>query len=571
MLKINIAGQNVDLPDNINIPLKLKNPMFHDVGSFSLNFNIPLTDRNKKTFNFLNRISNNLNGSIEEDCDISFNIPLFKGYIKCNKSSKAGFKSSFYSDLGAFFSGAQKKNLPDLELGGDVIFADTPTKYAHYKATTNGEYPDYNMVMFPVRNDGFTGDAPVTAEMWQNRWFWEKQGGVDTSYFAKGNYSITPFPYFAFVIKQAFLENGYSILKNIFASDPDLVKLVVFNVNDTDWYERPSHSYNLSKHVPDISIASMIQNIKKRFNIGCFINSNSREVVILKHEDIINDSDYIDITNKASSEFETETFDNNGFILKFNQGDDEFWDENVKDILHSDRVQDPVATIGDLAGLSPDVGDIVLVEDEDNYYNYSPSGWILSSKGVQNNYIEGNEELTIESDLGYLANNLEEGDAGTSSGLTYTDFPTVTYYDWLIPYTSQLGNSWYPRFEAIEYPLRLLFYRGLVDSENPSYDYPLGSHDVYDYNGNKISDANLALRWDGQYGIYENFWKNYLYWYLNIRKEIKLRINWAISDLANIKFYKKYRINRTDYLIKDIDINLTKTKINIGTTTLIKV
>jgi len=123
------------------------------------------------------------------------------------------------------------------------------------------------------------------------------------------------------------------------------------------------------------------------------------------------------------------------------------------------------------------------------------------------------------------------------------DFSPVAGVDLKCPATLQEGNM-VEKVDVTEFSPRLLFYRGMQKDSNND-DYPMGSSDVWDYDWNKISDANLSLRWDGDYGLYEKCWKGFLHWWIN-RKLAK----WKVKDPCVFDFDKIYTIDRSRYILK---------------------
>ena len=81
--------------------------------------------------------------------------------------------------------------------------------------------------------------------------------------------------------------------------------------------------------------------------------------------------------------------------------------------------------------------------------------------------------------------------------------------------------------------------------------YPLGTSDVYDAFGTKIPEANLSLKWEGQYGIYERFAKTFVEWKNERAKAVTFYFQPEAKDLS-FDFSKKYRVNGIDYLIDEI-------------------
>lgn len=86
------------------------------------------------------------------------------------------------------------------------------------------------------------------------------------------------------------------------------------------------------------------------------------------------------------------------------------------------------------------------------------------------------------------------------------------------------------------------------------------SHTVYQVKSGEWHEhtgAEYSLHWDGDKGLYEKFWKNYIYWKENFRKFVKIDIRWKPADLQNLDFSKKYRVRSQDYFIKKIHVKIT--------------
>jgi hypothetical protein len=93
--------------------------------------------------------------------------------------------------------------------------------------------------------------------------------------------------------------------------------------------------------------------------------------------------------------------------------------------------------------------------------------------------------------------------------------------------------------------------------------YPLGTNDVYNAYGQKIPEANLSLKWDGQYGIYERFAKEFITWYNTMAKPVTILMQPTVEDLF-MDFSVKKRINGIDYLLDEIRGEITGDKLSVA-------
>lgn len=116
------------------------------------------------------------------------------------------------------------------------------------------------------------------------------------------------------------------------------------------------------------------------------------------------------------------------------------------------------------------------------------------------------------------------------------------------PWAEQKGNG-VEREESEPFSARLLFYRGMQPDSNTD-DYPMGSYDNLDMNENQIAGRNLSLKWEGEFGIYNQLYKNYITWWLNRRQ-----LNHLIVDPSRLNFIDKVTINRIDLILKKRTIN----------------
>jgi hypothetical protein len=87
----------------------------------------------------------------------------------------------------------------------------------------------------------------------------------------------------------------------------------------------------------------------------------------------------------------------------------------------------------------------------------------------------------------------------------------------------------------------------------------MGSSDNLDRIGTQLTGKNLCLKWEGEFGLYEQLWKNYLTWWM-ARKQV----TWYIKDPSDLSFTKKYAIQGNHYLLKKRTVNLTQRGVEPG-------
>ena len=77
---------------------------------------------------------------------------------------------------------------------------------------------------------------------------------------------------------------------------------------------------------------------------------------------------------------------------------------------------------------------------------------------------------------------------------------------------------------------------------------------AYNIRGEQVGDYSLL--WDGEFGIYNKFWKR-PYEMLKNKKEVVRSLNLTIRDLNNFRFYHKIRIENQNYFITKLRYTVT--------------
>ena len=611
ILKVN--DQQVDLK-NSDISFSLLSPLFSDDGgidgSFAFSQNIPATSKNNKIFGFPERIKKNdysyekhIENPNEFKCQLFLNGLIFlNGTINVTETNGEYFDIYIKAGQGDFISQARDLFMPDIDYGDEIAFGLSASK-----ALVTKKYPETKIAVFPVKADNYlegaegniidtAPDPPGYDNIWNDRVrymnFWATDaylhlqlpytGFIGTHYDDSNgdpvyaNLFLTPFPYLPHVVNSIFTNFNYIINDNVFELHDELSTLVVFNttcgveielragtLGYYDWWVCKNYAIiNIANHVPNVLITDFLIGLKNMFGLGYFFNHSNKTVSIKTFKDIIINPDYIEWSHNCFPSYTVSLKDKiTGvkLISKFDSAD-----ANSNKITEIDEnnciLESPVATFSHLSTGAPydQVATVRLVLDENNYYilklHYDRSRyWDLFSYNSQPFKVGKPPYMKIETPFSSLM--MHNGS---------NERPYGGQRSWLTPHIDQKGNtvsglqlnkSTGLYFKGHDFAPRLLFYRGMQNASTA--DYPLGSCDVYDYSGSKIPDANLALKWDGIYGLYENFWKEWLHWYMNIRKAVKYNKYLTAEDLHQFDFSKKYMIDGVKYLIKQIDFNLS--------------
>jgi len=151
------------------------------------------------------------------------------------------------------------------------------------------------------------------------------------------------------------------------------------------------------------------------------------------------------------------------------------------------------------------------------------------------------------------------------SAISMDDAATVCWYIAEGTHTVTEAQAYLISFYNLENPIQTALYEVIMDffsyyvytfesisqTSNEEKLYPLATNDVYTADLTKIPEANLSLKWDGEYGIYNRFAKDFIYWFNNIAKPVTIMIQPTVEDLFT-DFSKKKRINGIDYIFDEI-------------------
>lgn len=165
------------------------------------------------------------------------------------------------------------------------------------------------------------------------------------------------------------------------------------------------------------------------------------------------------------------------------------------------------------------------------------------NKGYKLDYNRQGDDRNIATQLAAL----EEGDGELNFlsewfsfyQLNNTDSVEPTRGLWTLPRCDEAGTS--AEYNIANDPsLRLLFYRGLQPDPFDN-NYPFASSQNINAKGEVI--GNYTLNWDGEAGLFENFWKEYVEM-LSTGKEVQKVLRLTVQDLIELKDFE----NPTRYL-----------------------
>jgi hypothetical protein len=612
------------IPYNTPITLKFFNPLFNDISSYSLpmsfNSKIPAINR---AFGFPNKADAEMKQAIEGRIKTQF-VDLGGSW----RVTEAGdtITAYFTPGSGDFYCKINGVLLNDLDFGGvrwaEYEGAVWANMRIHLNSKMDVSYPDseycaYCAYMPNSVNLDLSDEAKIINEVMfpdgEDMQFKDDHGNTAAYLFA------------GTVIDYIFNNYGYKIEDNIFRNDPDLKQLTIFNTFNlrapasSEFFEMARIDYKML--VPHITCSDFLKAIRNKYNIGFFINEQTKSVRIVSFDDIISDGvRFAACSTRPKSPIIT----NNrlaGITFPLNEPD--AW--STHSYKSRDELYNPVVvnTYRDILPLTRALGALLFVQSESAYYRIALNDAdppVNEAKRIATDYFpytegDGSQEITQLSGIPAMyTHTLNE-----EYTYLYMGSPQIANadVDFLIPRCDLTGNGYGQPFT--EFPLMFLFARGIqnasaantiynandpiqeyanlaafpetgsagirylaIDSgyfyrwigneyvhitmpepaEPPTFTYPLGTSDIYDATGTKISDANHSLKWGGDYGLIKWLWTNRINWEMNIKKLVQPNmLNEDISKLLDMSEWKHMGYN--NYLVNSFEVVINGKNVNL--------
>jgi hypothetical protein len=570
VIQLIINNEPVDLNENSSINITEESPVFEKdsiPGGFSFPFELPASPRNNRILSHPGRIQSAFQGGFNLPFQLHLDGRLIgTGTATIQKATSLSYSAFLQVGTGDFAGKTDGKRLSDVDFGGERIWEFKP-EYT---------FPEADFALFPIYNENFMDDTQYK-EAWKTNKYRLNSHELGTWFTGVNSVmAISPFPYLGYVVNRIFNNFGFVLKENILTTDPDLKQLVIYNNHDsanlvsvtrpvtktifgkrTDgaWgyiqrtvivttITREFNTWNLKDFLPDMLIKDFILAIRNLFNLAITID-NQGFASIVKRKDLVTSGKSKPLNAKAMGRPLVTISDNTaGVKLHWeHEPNDLLFSEGFKNIYEDPKLlKPPVNTIDELALISATINEIRLVTSYGLYYQYSGEevdgvteySWKVFSNDFQDFIIgEKPEEYTA------LASTLPMIHYQRSIG-----GPIIR-----CPQAAQLSSS-IIRSVSLPCSLRFLFYRGMVE-DSTGTPYPYGSSDAFDSAGEILPDASLSLKWQGDTGLYNQLWKDYLTWW----KKRKV-VTWTIADPSKLDFFTVYEIDNNHYILKNRSISL---------------
>lgn len=572
-LRFTINSQDIDMSDT-KVNYSRTNPLFETVGSYTLPFKF---------------VRNPLNDSIMQSSSASdlvwlqrYNASVFIGPVEIKgefirQTTNDQFHEGYFTSGNSTFRDTVKgTKLSDIDYT-ETIDAGVGTYHDELTLAAASSYPTYNYTCFPMLMPNYYKEGSSAIFGVINLWFYDPllpQGGkfIDTVGIDPENkLPFAPSFYLCFVIEKIFSEYGYVINTNELYDDAELRTLVIANYNTVGSEGDGGGDYLLKfeNALPVIEINDYIKGLESNLNITFHIDEISKIVNIKKNTNTIK-SVPTRVLKLVTRKLDFEDVQD-GFTLHMEMdGSDDF--AKIEDIVpYTLGITVDSKDDLDLPANAADnyKNQLAFISYNDRYYisSLTDSGagtwsW-LDYTGNYFDYIDAGAQLALNT----KANTILMDDYFIFNSIAVTEFAYFPRIDNTV--FDESGKKILKTFDT----LRLLFYRGIVDGGGLITDpstvdskYPLASSDVYraqgvagappEFGRVKIPAANQELRWDGAYGLYEKNWKDYLYWFITLRKSATDIYELTLEELFSILMYERYQADDVSIIFRSMEIKL---------------
>jgi len=418
------------------------------------------------------------------------------------------------------------------------------------------------------------------------------------------NFHVCAHVYLIHSIKALFSFLGLTLQDFDVLNDSKNRKIIVYN-NAADFanslspvngrsYDSTSLLIELSRHMPDVSIAKFLNGVRAYLFLGVFFDLFQRRAAIMSLDLFINSTEFEDWTDLVVPQYDIERNETNGFSLEYqHDSTDSVIGERVQDEFNG-PVGEPVADLATLQAIEfAAENEIRLVEDINLYYQNQTNEdltftWVFYSENFQRleigqgktkyqpqcstlvmyqgydkafppftndvvPFVAGNEYRAGEwvfdpSDpLSFrfvIADNVNEPFT-TGSFFAESETPDYLY----LPHAKHLGKVGTLKGNC---SLRLLNFEGYQETGDREIPLATGNGLLIQKDGTQVAFDD-SLQFNGETGIYETRAKDWLR-FLNNTREVTFQLRPNAVWLNNLKFYRKVKIKGVPYVLKSVKL-----------------
>lgn len=574
MLSVYFNGNRLDVPNNIKINFKLKSPLFNsNNGSMAYSFEVSNSPLNNKVLGFPGRIEQMKYSFVDGEITILFNDTIFfSGIGKAEKVSNGNIYMTAGFARGVINYKAKNDYLNSIDYSKNyVTFPFTDIFRFTEEFSVNNPF-----VLSPVINDGFYSNVSTSpSTIFQNP-FQEASGSNRLELNPYGT-EVTPFFYLNYILKNMFQFYGITLIDSYLLSNHEYKNVCIYTPVSCGRFNPSNTSFFLTLRpqdfMPEMKMSDFISTIETQFNCAFFFNHSGNECRILSIREIIESLPTYEVDPFIIGKPEIKFKSKKGLRLEFEKDKtDSFYDTNCKSIFEKGyTLLDPIDDVAnftdvDVRTRTPNI--LRYVKSKGAYYqSYVPNTG--SPVYLPWNFYAENYQIYLSDRLATDLFTLKSKMCALPDSYEFMQWSSLNGSGITAPRTSQPGynvedlNQIYISPTPIlrpEFGLRFMYFRGLQNTSDNIYQYPMVSSHVKRYDGPNLVDiegANHSFRFlkeksviDVEYGATTQFFNTDNY-------QLEYHRYLTIDQLKNIDLSEKYTYKGVPFITDELSGQLS--------------
>lgn len=537
------SGETYDLNPGTRLEFTRSNPFFSELGEQTIPLSLPATPKNLRLMANPDRPENRSKIPARIDATIQSGIfTLNARQAVLSAQTGESIQTSFYINTGALYERAKNISLMDLFADKVVQFASVDAAITFVRSLMIT--PDPRFAVFQVVTENYiinqfgTAKADGYASLHKELSTIETIDGKQVSV-PKGFY-ISPFIKVKHLLQEVLAEMGYTLAPSFLDNEP--FSSMVF-LNDTlDTIVDAEIRY--IDVVPNI-MASTLLEILRKFNIEILPDEDTKTVRLIHFDQMLSAPPARSLTKSVDGHPVVNYHHNYRQLMLSSESMN--LPELIKPFSYKSRW-------GTFATVNTSTADTSFIETVSRY----PGAYLDPQTGeLLHQAFRGETELTQI--VGTLASSYYAGGILSAEQMKFPDTIPPLIFDFFtgatFPYAgsgrflhSNIVFSDDSQSDLIgESELRpMLCFRYF----NATLKYDIGTTANYNFNGTKLWD--YTLQWNGEYGIFEKFWRNRDKLLRNALLQIDFNLLLSENDKFTIRPTDKININGSDYLIAEL-------------------
>lgn len=532
MIALKINNEWLNVPTDMafiytaSSPLFLAGDMDKIMTSYVSDFKLPLTPSNRKILNFPDEIDNYQELITEADVEVYFRgFFLFTGAGTITDINNQDISLKIVINV---YKEVKDKPLSELGLA-QYTFTALNDILAHAKDTAASplDYDDH--AFFPVSNPRwwsaealkfFDPDVGIIQNFYD--WVLQKFGSNEN------NSAAMPFIRIDYLVNKIIEEMGYDV-DNQFQTTNELKQLYLYNNISLYSGENWGTIIDLRRHLPDFTCAEFLKWYFKTFCLYPDIDTNHSTCVIRHVDAILAAPEELDWSDKVLHDYGITKADTTPSYLGYDQPDY----VEIDSFTEVEKNSDIFGTV------SP--SGVYYVKSTNTFYrniSNTPGYVIEIARQFRHHEIDGDSKNEkFMSKLTPLPMKRSYSAPPPGGGIADMNIYPEAKYEGYVDGVSQGEKC----------GLHMIFYRGMrPNTGSTSGNYPLGSNCIYGVDEIAITGLEHSLLWNHEKGMYQKFWKNWVY-FLKHRRIVKRRVLIDLKDFLNFRWHYKVRIGNMLY------------------------